>query len=236
MEGISSLALEQTNGYIPKGMILRFKNGDSLEVRLDNLMLITMAKNSLLNTPEDFHSTHNAAINLTDKYVASMLSHRDRRLRKELLKRPETIELKRQQLLLRRQINAAKNKLLQMIGSSYMYKARTHKIIATRIKEESVFISTDLDLIELNINDCEKIIHNDFLPAESGSPQETESAPVLYQEIKSAGLITDLKSNIDQLKQDPSYIKQAMAINSTVKTMLDIVKTELQIKKAGGKS
>jgi hypothetical protein len=47
----------QENGPIPQGMIVAFKNGNSLDCRLENLEIITrkenMMRNSIINLPED---------------------------------------------------------------------------------------------------------------------------------------------------------------------------------------
>ncbi len=123
-----------------------------------------------------------------------------------------------------------KNKLMMMVGNTYMYKTRVHKIIATKIKGETVFVSTDIDLIELSISDAYKIIEEDFLPTDV-KKATTDLTPILYDEIKNANLINDLRNNIEKVKRDPSYIPQALTINNTIKTLLDIVKTQIQIDK-----
>lgn len=46
---------EDANGPIPKGHILRFRNGDKLDVCLENLELITMAENCRRNSIHRLH-------------------------------------------------------------------------------------------------------------------------------------------------------------------------------------
>ncbi|MBD2753726.1 HNH endonuclease signature motif containing protein [Spirosoma validum] len=89
---------EQANGPVPKGMILAFIDGD--ECQLDNLELITMAENARRNS---------GTINLPDSYVASLMSVRKPELKQELLKHPEIIDLKRQELKLKKSIKAHDN-------------------------------------------------------------------------------------------------------------------------------
>jgi hypothetical protein len=87
---------ELINGPIPKGKILVSKNGDTLNCDPDNWILIDRA----------IHLDRNAGRSeLTDKYIISKLSPRDRELMEIVSKSPELITLKRNQLKLRRQIN-----------------------------------------------------------------------------------------------------------------------------------
>lgn len=123
-----------------------------------------------------------------------------------------------------------KNKLIMMVGNTYMYKTRIHKIIATKIKESTAFISTNIDLIELNIDEAEQIIRDEFLPVDN-MDESNNSALTVYAKIDESSLITDLMNNIEIIKKNPGFINQAKAINNTVNTILNIAKTELQIKK-----
>lgn len=101
---------EQENGPIPEGLILRFINGDSTDVRIDNLELVSRKKQM-----RDNHNTEKTAVSMkriwdngvmlnNDNVIVSYISPRDKGLRKEIKKYPEIIELKRNQLLLQRSI------------------------------------------------------------------------------------------------------------------------------------
>jgi hypothetical protein len=87
---------EKKYGQIPKGKILVSQDGDTLNCDPDNWLLIDKATNL------DRNSGRSA---LTDKYVITKLSPRDRKMREVIAKSPELINLKRNQLKLRRQIN-----------------------------------------------------------------------------------------------------------------------------------
>jgi hypothetical protein len=86
---------EKENGPLPKGHCLWFMDGDSLNVRLDNLELITRKENRLRNASWN---------TLTDKFVASTIAWRDKESQENLLEHPEIIDLKRKQILLNRAI------------------------------------------------------------------------------------------------------------------------------------
>ncbi len=91
---------ELANGPIPKGYCLWFKDGDTMNCELENLELITRAENLSRNS-------------LSDKSVSTKMAMRsgggrgiiDKEFREELLKYPDLIDLKRQQLILQRQLN-----------------------------------------------------------------------------------------------------------------------------------
>jgi len=95
------------HGEIPKGMMIVFKNGNSLDCRLGNLKMISMGDNVRRNANRELIKQHSK--NLSDNYVAGMLWRGiTRKERRELIKQyPELVDLKRNQLLLRRQINEA---------------------------------------------------------------------------------------------------------------------------------
>lgn len=88
---------EQHNGPIEKGKVIRHINGDTLDDRLENLELLTKHENMLRNS---------ASVNLTDNYVANTLAWHDPQGQAAMLKHPELIELKREQLKLARTIKS----------------------------------------------------------------------------------------------------------------------------------
>lgn len=87
------LIWEKHNGKLPNGCVIHHKDGNSLNNSIENLEAITrgeaLAKNSGYK-------------NLEDRYILSKLS-RDRDLRPVLAQYPELIELKRNQLKLKRE-------------------------------------------------------------------------------------------------------------------------------------
>jgi hypothetical protein len=89
---------EKENGKLPAGHCLWFKDGDTMNVTLDNLELITRKENYLRNSGHTL---------LNDTFVASLISPRDRDLRKQILtSHPEIIDIKRQDILLARKIKS----------------------------------------------------------------------------------------------------------------------------------
>lgn len=84
-------------GDIPEGMVVRFKDGDSMNCDVSNLECVTMAENLRLN-------------NLTDSAIATRLSlvgrgKVDKDLKNIILENyPQLVEIRRQEILLRREL------------------------------------------------------------------------------------------------------------------------------------
>jgi hypothetical protein len=92
------LVWEQTNGPIPPGMVVRIVNGDLNDLRLENLQLISKKENRILNS---------ASTTLSDRFVAFTIATKNNpELVDELIANyPELIELKKLQIILKREIN-----------------------------------------------------------------------------------------------------------------------------------
>jgi hypothetical protein len=95
---------EKENGRLPKGHCLWFIDGNSLNVCLENLELITRKENRLRNASWN---------TLTDKFVASTIAWRDKDSQENLLQHPEIIDLKRKTILLNRAIKQQNGKSKQ---------------------------------------------------------------------------------------------------------------------------
>ena len=88
----------QYHGAIPKGHNVQFKDGNRQNCDIDNLYLITRNQQMLDNS---------ATLNLPDKIIAIYLAGSrgcNKELVKELLKHKDLLELKRNQLILKRTI------------------------------------------------------------------------------------------------------------------------------------
>lgn len=90
---------ENINGPIPKDKIIVCKDGDTLNCDPDNWMMITHNEHLERNSGRK---------ELTDKYVVTKLANRDKEMREILRQSPEIIELKRNELKLKRAINENK--------------------------------------------------------------------------------------------------------------------------------
>jgi hypothetical protein len=94
---------KQVHGSIPKGKLIVFKNGDTLDCLMDNLEMISMAENVKRNrNPE---KAGLSLKNLSDNYVAGLLKRTLKVPRKEILAlHQDMVKAKRLQLQLKRKI------------------------------------------------------------------------------------------------------------------------------------
>jgi len=102
---------EKKHGKIPQGHTLRFKNGNTLDVRLSNLILIPRSKQIRMNSnPAKTGALmrRRAELNLdleSDKKIAFFIAPLNDELRKQVINNKEILELKRTEIKLRRKIN-----------------------------------------------------------------------------------------------------------------------------------
>jgi len=87
---------ELKNGPIPKKMLLSCKTTNGVNCDPANWELIDRKEAALKHTGYDV---------LSDQYIAAKLTYRNTDLRKQILQMPELIELKRNQIKLKRTIN-----------------------------------------------------------------------------------------------------------------------------------
>jgi hypothetical protein len=104
---------KQHHGAIPKGMLVIHKDGDALNCQIDNLELMTRKANVMRNRNDEKRKAtlaelwENGSRYENDEWIAKMLAPGDTHAQRELLKHPHLIEVKRQQLLLKRTIKQA---------------------------------------------------------------------------------------------------------------------------------
>lgn len=107
-----------------------------------------------------------------------------------------------------------------MIGQTYLINGRRHKILKARSNDEKIEIVTDREWLTVD----EKEMKN-FLPA---APEMEINLQILP---KHDNTLSDLRATIlqaiEKIKTDKDYIPQAKAINSGIKTIINLGKLEL---------
>lgn len=123
-------------------------------------------------------------------------------------------------------VQSLEGQLKQMVGKSFLVNTITHKVANFRIDHEKLMIVTDKRFFEVDIVNANKTLEM-FLATEDELPL----TPTL--EVKALGSAGELKDiimdNIRQLKNNPAFIPQAQAINDSVKVLVDVAKTEVQM-------
>lgn len=98
---------EKHHGPIPKGHVITFKDGDSMNCQIDNLEMISMRENARRNVnPEKLSAKWD---NPTDAMVIGRLCQFNPSLREKVRNNPELIEIARQQIILNRTIKKNQN-------------------------------------------------------------------------------------------------------------------------------
>jgi len=119
-----------------------------------------------------------------------------------------------------------KQRLDAMEGCSFLFKTRELKVVNYKLDADKVILATDKEVFVWDYVSAETNLSS-FLPIEE--PESTAVVPFSNGEIKD--ITTILMDSINKIQQDPAYIKQAMAINSTANTIINTAKMALQLKR-----
>lgn len=127
-----------------------------------------------------------------------------------------------------------------MIGKTYMYKGRNILIANYHVLGEEG--KTQIDIQDGDGNPLEPIKTQDVsrfmeacLPVESEN-NPTDNAAVSTEVVKQTNTLLNtlqqtLLDNIEQVKKNPAYIKQANVVNSSVNSLIGLAKIQIQVKK-----
>lgn len=124
-----------------------------------------------------------------------------------------------------------------MVGKTYLHRTRTVKLVNFKNEGEQVKIITDLREHTVEASRLELFL-NEFQPIEDGvavvQNQGVGLNPATLSTINSLREI--LMDNITKVRADKTYIEQSKEINSNVKSIIDLAKTEIEaIKLASGR-
>ena len=120
-------------------------------------------------------------------------------------------------------------KLQSMLNKNWMYNTRNHKLLSYKLTEDKVILVTDKEWIDVPITKINQKL-SEFLPA----PEEVQSemSVILFKGNGKASLKDLIYENIEKIKADTAYIPKAKALNEQVKTVIEMAKLELLIKKS----
>jgi hypothetical protein len=126
-------------------------------------------------------------------------------------------------------MNTLLEKLDEMKHNTFMYNTKNYKILSYQFQNGSVLIATDKKIFTFDRVQFEKEIIKDFLPVVD------DDADMVLQLVPSKKEMTNLKTvimeNIEKVREDKSYIPQAQSVNKSVNTLLNLVNTEIRVKK-----
>lgn len=118
----------------------------------------------------------------------------------------------------------------QMIGKTYMYNAKEYIIEGASYSGDYMFVDTNKKVFRFHKDEVQKKA-SQFLPIDNTKPAKQAPAGIAPQ-ISSLKTVTEsLIECIEIVKRDPNYIKQANSINSTIKTITQVMRLELDMMK-----
>lgn len=131
-----------------------------------------------------------------------------------------------------------------MVGNKYKHNLQEHLIQNITEKNGEFYVVTNVDFYKFDT----KSEHRDFLaqmepikdnPIPSGSIVPTDEHGLIRPNSGSGDIMAYLKGllieDIERVREDPTYVKQATATSNNVKRLVDVVKLEILIKKNNGK-
>ncbi len=123
-----------------------------------------------------------------------------------------------------------KSKLDSMVGNSYLYNTNQVKILSYNIDGDQLTIVTDKKWIHQSIKHMNGFL-DEFLELES-SDVTLAMQQKMSQTSESVQVARDaLIDNIKKIQQDPKYIPQANEIQKSAKSLIELVKAEIEVAK-----
>ena len=120
-------------------------------------------------------------------------------------------------------------KLESMKDKTFMRNGRYHTILSWQIKDDLLTVATDNGWLEFAIYKAEKALA-EFLPVHANNQKLAITVMPRNGELQNLKEI--ILGNIQKVKEDKDYIKQAEAINKSISTLINMAKLELSYIKA----
>ena len=120
-------------------------------------------------------------------------------------------------------------KLESMKGKTFMRNGRYHTVLSWQIKDDKLTVATDNGWLEFTIDKAEKAL-SEFLPVHANNQKLAITVMPKNGELQNLKEI--ILDNIQKVKEDKDYIKQAEAINKSIGTLINMAKLELSYIKA----
>ncbi|WP_421977859.1 hypothetical protein [Roseivirga seohaensis] len=129
-------------------------------------------------------------------------------------------------------------KLVAMKGSQFIFRSHPLTIMDVQKGSQSYVVKTDWKTIDIDFDKLEETI-KEFLPASNETSLVTSKSFSSQVIGKHAALMVDLKDvlldNINRVRDNPDYAKQAQVVNKSASTLVSMVALEVQVAKEVGK-
>lgn len=120
-------------------------------------------------------------------------------------------------------------RLERMIGNTYEFEGKKFLVSDVKIKGNIASLITDKDIVELPMDGLDdylpefKLIRTNQLVRNPEIVEIVMGSGNMYSQIQQT-----LLDSIQKVKSDKEYIPQAMAINDTIKQVIDLEKVKIQ--------
>jgi hypothetical protein len=128
-------------------------------------------------------------------------------------------------------------KLKTMEHKTWMYRTDTFRIIDFEIGEHHLVIITESGYRKVPIkkamdflNDCLPVANEPMLPVKHEREILKIEENSTFKDVNNI-----LMENIKRVQEDPAYVNQAKVVNSSVQTMLTMVKHKIEVAKMTNK-
>lgn len=118
------------------------------------------------------------------------------------------------------------SKLVKMKGKTFLHRTVIKRVIDFQLINDVVIISTDVNIVSIKLDKAEKALE-EFLPAEPEAPKGL----VKFSEDKRWSDLKDAAyAMVDKLKAEggEKHIPTASAINSTIGSIVGMMKVEIE--------
>ena len=116
-------------------------------------------------------------------------------------------------------------------GKLFLYQTEEYRIINCKINDATADIVTDKRWFVIPLDKLDRFI-SELLPVEESIIPENASLVLGTKEVTSMKDV--ILESISKLQTDPSYVKQANAINQSVNTLINCAKISISLHKMKG--
>ena len=113
----------------------------------------------------------------------------------------------------------------RMSGKTYLYKANLYKVLSYNIDNGKTTVVTDSRWLVFDTKDINGEL-KDFLPVDDTF---NEHGLIVSRQKDMSGITNTLLNTLSEIQAGKADMGKIKAINSTVNTILNVFKTELQI-------
>lgn len=115
-----------------------------------------------------------------------------------------------------------------LVGNSYLINAREQAVASIEVVDNVYHVITDFKTYKIQAKDARGWLDRDVLEIEKPK-SELMGLPISLD--VTTNVMNVLSDSLTRLSKDANFAQQAKAINSTINTMMGVVKTAIMVEK-----